>query len=137
MSLQSDLNEPEFREYVEKTLKRVQASTTDRSLVMKGLGPCREKAAETLEELVPAEFHFGYVFSKQDVYRLKKVGLSFCEAEAPDIESAARHSGYLRLMEVEPRGTRMCTGGDKVMQSIAQSVTALLKRSVALIWPVV
>ena len=101
--------------------------STGRDLVAKGLNVCKERAVEEFEAVLPAELHFGYIFAKQDVYKLKKIGLEFCEGEPPDAATAGRHPGNFRPAEVEPRGTRMCTGGDKLLQSVAQAVTSPLK----------
>ena len=112
---------------MDEALKTVQLSTTGQEISSQGLIECKLHAGRRLEDYIPLEYHFGYVFSKQDVYRPRKIGLQFHEGPPPGIQEAAHHPGNCNPAEVESRGTRMCTGGDKLLQSVAQSVTAPIK----------
>ena len=68
---QNDLHQSELRDYVEEAIKVIQQTTLPPEVAGQGLVQSTTRAVQALEEYAPPEFHVCYIFSKQDVYRLR------------------------------------------------------------------
>ena len=66
--------------YVEQRLKKVQATSAEAEVAKKGFPYAKEMAVAQLMKVLPPQLHISYSFSKQDAYRLRKIGLEFNEA---------------------------------------------------------
>ena len=112
-------------------MKRIQGSSADTAMASQGLKAAREKALEAFKDAIPPHLLLGYAFSKQDAYKLRKIGLVFQTDESMSAtpEHAMRVNGNSLPEATAVRGTRLCVGGDKVMQVLSQACTWNLKRT--------
>ena len=108
----------------------MQQAAAKPEVMAKGVLHAREAAAEELMRVLPTQLHIAYAFAKQDNYKLTKVGLSFdATAGSTTPAEAGNIPGNSLPIQQEPRGTRLCVGGDKVVQSMSQACTASLKKA--------
>ena len=127
---QADLDAELLIKYVETRLKKIPATSAEADVAKKGFGYAKAAAVSQLMKILPPQLHIAYSFSKQDAYLLKKVGLEYNTAASDSSpEECCRIEGNKVPRQVETRGTRLCVGGDKIVQTVAQAVTSALKKA--------
>ena len=95
-------------------------------------GDTREVQEEALRSLVmktiPPPCWIRSMFSKQDSYVLRKLGLTYSSSAPPPEKLEKIRSGNQIPFATEASGLRLCMAADKLTQVLAQSATAALKR---------